>query len=211
MPKKPRGNRAHAAAAASVAVTVRSPQGVGRGVIGSTALPEAFDVALDLNGLGLFATHQSSGTLNAAWRATGDSTAAAATWTGETSATWANLTVTSLIDECFFDTPVAGAGPVSVKIVANDDGDQVTVTFAYGAGTGVVSVLASSFTVHCTGGPPPPPPIPGQPGPSMVAVGPTSFTLPISGGSQSLASSAEVQLGADGFFTTGTLRLTPVP
>ncbi len=207
MPKKAKGNRAHAAAAAKVTVTARSPQGVGRASIGSTDLPEAFDVALDLNGVGRFATHEATGTLNAAWRAAGAGTAQ---WTGATSAVWANLTVTSKLDGCFYDTPVAGSGPVSVTIVANDDGDAVTVTFAYGAGTGVVAVLQSSFTVHCEGGPPPPPPIPGQPGPSLVAVGPTSFTLPITGGAQPLASAADVQLGGEGFFTTGTLRLTPV-
>ena len=206
MPKT-KGKRAHIAAAAKVAVTARSPQGVGRASIGTNDLPEAYDVALDLDGRGIFATHEATGTLNATWRAASDGTGR---WAGGTSAVWANLAVTSKIDDCSYDTPVAGTGPVAVTVVANDRGDAVTVTFDYGTGTaGFASVLQSTFTVRCSGDPPPPP-IPGQPGPSLVGVGPTSFTLPITGGAQPLLTTSEVQSGGDGFFTTGTLRLTPV-
>ncbi len=209
MPRKAKGSRARAAAAAKVAVTVRSKQGIGRASIGSTDIPDAYDVALDLNGLGRFATHDATGTMNATWQAKRDDAAGAVRWTGGARTAWANLAATTKTPGCPLDTPVDGAGTLSVTVVANDKGDAVTVTLGYGAGTvGAASVLQSSFTVRCDGDPPPPP-VPGMPGPSLVDLGPLTFTLPITGGTQALATGPEVQDGGDGFFTTGTLKLTP--
>ena len=51
-----------------------------------------------------------------------------------------------------------------------------------------------------------PPPIPGQPGPALIGIGPTSFELPAEGGSQPITGG--VQDGGDGFFNDGVLTVT---
>lgn len=192
-----------------VGVTATSPEGRATSAIDSFALPAAFDVVLHVDGLANFATHSSTGSIDVAFQATRDPASEAVRWAGTATATWANLAVTSKTD-CSYDTPVTAPGPVTVTIDPDAAGEQGSVTFGYGTGTaGAGSVLATSWTVHCPGDPPPPP-IDGQPGPSLVAFGPTTFTVPLTGGTQALTTGSGVQDGGEGFFSSGTMRITPV-
>ena len=162
------------------------------------ALSETYEVTLDVNGSGRFATHDASGTMHAVLlaRRSGDA------WTASGPLQWQNVAFTSKI-ECPYVSTIVPTITWSVKIT--DAGDKLTVTWSR---EGNDSPTAS---VDCPpGGPddPDPPPIPGQPGTALVNAGPESFTLPYTGGAVPI--SGVVQDGGDGFFNQGTIKVTPI-
>jgi hypothetical protein len=155
-----------------------------------------YRVVLDDQETGHFATNDATGHL------TGTLTPAAVDgsdpqrWTASAPVSWADLTSTSKIGECFYDNPVSGGSwTATISAPAND---QIHVELSFTAETLV------TWTVNCEGGAS----IPGQAGVSPVGMTPRSFDLPAGGGVQPLSGS--VQDGGDGFFTNGTLTVTPV-
>lgn len=198
MPAKGKGSRARAAANASVSITGLSERGRAKGSIGSDEVPEAYDVAIDVQGEGRFATHDATGTLRATIVATRQGGDGAPRWRGTVASGWTDLSATSKIPDCSYGSPVSSGG-LAAEIAATDDGERVTVT--WGA-DGEQQGLTATFTVSCENGS-----VAGQPGPSLVGIGPEAFTLPLAGGTQAVGGG--VTLGADGFFNTGTVTLTP--
>jgi hypothetical protein len=105
---------------------------------------------------------------------------------------WANIQFTPKI--CSFINPVAG-GTWSVTITEQPN-DMIDVDYSFDAATLVTA------SVLC----PPAGPIPGEPGPSMVGVAPTSFLMPSSGGTGAVGGGFVD--GGDGFTHSGTLVVT---
>ena len=200
MPAKGKGSQVRAAAAkGSVAITGLSERGRARGTVGSDEVPETFEVAFDVRGEGRFATHDATGTFRSTVlaRRQDDGT----TWKGSAQAAWSDLGATSKVSRCSYASPLSG-GTLGVELTRTGESTvKVTWTTPDGAG------LASSFTVTCTFPPNPPAVVAGQPGPSLVPLRPESVTLPITGGSRPLTGS--ITVGGDGFFTNGTLTVTP--
>ena len=162
------------------------------------ALSETFEVTLDVNGAGHFATHDASGTVHSVLlaRRSGDE------WTGSGPLQWQSIGFTPKTD-CPYVDVIAPAITWSVKIA--DAGDHLAVTWS---GDGNDATTAS---VDCPpSGPhdPDPPPIPGQPGTALINTGPGTFTLPYTGGTMPI--SGGVQDGGDGFFNDGTITVKPV-
>jgi hypothetical protein len=158
------------------------------------ALSETFEVTLDVGGQGRFATHDSAGTMHAVLlaRRTGDE------WTASGPLQWANVTFTSKTDCAYVGVLVPA---ITWSVTITDAGNGLSLAWTRGGNDNVTA------SVDCPGDPDPPP-IPGQPGPSLVAIGPVSFPLPYTGGTTAL--SGVVQDGGDGFFNTGTIKVRPV-
>jgi hypothetical protein len=159
------------------------------------ALSETFEVTLDANGAGRFATHDATGTMHSVLlaRRSGEE------WTAQGPLQWQNVSFTSKSECAYVDIVVPAIG-WSVKIT--DAGDQLMVAWTP---DGNDSTTAS---VDCPGDPYDPPPIPGQPGPSLINTGPASFPLPYAGGT--MAISGGVQDGGDGFFNDGAITVKPL-
>ena len=162
------------------------------------ALSETYEVTLDVNGSGRFATHGATGTMHAVLmaRRSGDA------WIASGPLQWQNVAFTSKT-ECPYVSVVIPTITWSVKIT--DAQDQLAVEWSR---EGNDSTTAS---VDCPpGGPddPDPPPIPGQSGTALLNAGPGSFTLPYTGGVVPV--SGVVQDGGDGFFNQGTIKVTPI-
>jgi hypothetical protein len=162
------------------------------------ALSETFEVTLDVNGAGHFATHDASGTMHSVLlaRRSGDE------WTASGPLQWQNVGFTSKI-ACPYVDMVGPAITWSVNIA--DAGDGLTVTWSRDGND------TATASVDCPpGGPddPDPPPIPGQVGTSLVNTGPATFTLPYAGGTTPI--SGIVQDGGDGFFNDGTINVKPI-
>jgi hypothetical protein len=155
-----------------------------------------YKVVLDDHETGHFATNDATGHL------TGTLTPAAVTgsdpqrWTAGAPVNWADLTSIFNGGECFYNNPVSG-GSWTATITALPN-DQIHVELSFTAETVV------TWTVNCEGGVS----IPGQAGVSPVGMTPRSFDLPAGGGTQPLSGS--VAFDGDGFFTNGTLTVTPV-
>jgi hypothetical protein len=162
------------------------------------ALSETFEVTLDVNGAGHFATHDASGTMHAVLlaRRSGDE------WTASGPLQWQNVGFTPKT-ECPYVDMVVPAITWSVNIA--DAGDGLTVTWSRDGND------TTTASVDCPpGGPddPDPPPIPGQVGTSLVNTGPGTFTLPYTGGTTPI--SGIVQDSGDGFFNDGTINVKPI-
>ncbi len=137
-----------------------------------------------------FATHSATATLGGSLVAV--ETASPGTWTASGPVQWSNIQFTPKI--CSFVNPVAG-GTWSVSITEQPN-DMIDVDYSFDAATLVTA------SVVC----PPAGPIPGEPGPSMVGVAPTSFLMPSSGGTGAVGGGFVD--GGDGFTHSGTLVVT---
>jgi hypothetical protein len=154
-----------------------------------------YTVTLDDHETGHFATNDATGHLTGTLMpaAVDGSDPQRLTATGPVS--WADLTSTSKTD-CFYDSPLSGGSwTATISALPND---QIHVELDFTADTLV------TWTVNC----PPGASIPGQAGVSPMGMTPRSFDLPAGGGTQPLSGS--IQDGGDGFFTNGTLTVTPV-
>lgn len=141
-----------------------------------------------------FATHDASATLGGTLTLQPVTGSTPQRWTDLAPVTWSAITATAKIDCSYVDPTAAGTWSVTITDVG---GDRIRVELGFSSETTV------SFTVLC----PDAPPIHGQPGPRPVGLGPLSFELPAGGGVQPLSGS--VAQGADGFFSNGTLTVTP--
>jgi hypothetical protein len=198
MPAKGKGSRARAAATASVAITGLSELGRARGRVGSDEIPEAYDVRIQIQGQGRFATHDASGTLDVTVLAPRQGEEAR--WTGTAQAAWTDVGAASKTD-CSYGSPVSG-GPIEVTVTLAGD-DAVSVTWGpQGDGNGLLATLTATCPAD-----PRPAVIAGQAAVGLVGISEGPFRLPLGGGSQAL--SGGVTTGSDGFFNTGTLTLTP--
>jgi hypothetical protein len=157
------------------------------------ALSETFEVTLDVSGQGRFATHDAAGTMHAVLlaRRTGDE------WTASGPLQWMNVAFTPKLDCTYVDVLVP---QITWSVKITDAGNGLSLAWTRSGNDGVTA------SVDCPGDPDPPP-IPGQPGPSLVAIDPVSFPLPYAGGTTAL--SGGVQDGGDGFFNTGTIKVRP--
>jgi len=165
-------------------------------------LSDVYEVTLDVNGRGDFATHNGSGTLHAVLRARRPD-AKAKRWTGEGALQWGDLAVATKIPECPLVSPVAPAITWTATIALTPTG-ELEVTW------GPSGNEMATATVDCVPsgpGEPDPPPIPGMPIVSLLNTGPLTFTVPPEGGTQAL--SGEVVSDGDGFRDSGTITVKP--
>ncbi|HMJ35800.1 MAG TPA: hypothetical protein VK501_17990 [Baekduia sp.] len=152
-----------------------------------------YTVTLDDRETGRFATHDATGHL------TGTLTTAAVEgsnpqqWTASAPVTWTDVTATPKLDCSYVDPQYGGAWTATITAVG-DDRIQVELDF-----TAQTLVL---WTVVCEKAS-----VPGQAGTSPLGMAPRTFELPAGGGTQTLGGS--VESGGDGFFTNGTLTVTP--
>jgi hypothetical protein len=155
-----------------------------------------YTVTLDDHETGHFATNDATGHLTGTLAPAAVAGSDPQRWTASGPVSWADLTSTFNGGECFYDNPVSGGSwTATISALAND---QIHVELSFTAETLV------TWTVNCEGGAS----IPGQAGVSPVGMTPRSFDLPAGGGTQPLSGS--VQDGGDGFFTNGTLTVTPI-
>ncbi len=160
-------------------------------------LTDAYELRLDVNGSGNFGTHSATGKLLTTLTARG----ANGHWEGAAPMQWTNIAFMSKV-QCPLLDPVSIATDWKATITQSAK-DQITVTWSF-----VGSDIATG-TIDC----PPddnkydPPPIPGMPALSLMTAGPGSFTLPLSGGAQTV--SGGVMGGADGFWNSGTIVVRP--
>ncbi len=166
------------------------------------ALPRAekeecgFTVSLNVNGRGVYATHDASGQMSVTVTTTqvGDGA-----WHGEAPAAWTGLSFRPK-NECALVSPMSG-GTFLVDLVLTEAG-MLNVQWH-------VDRSIATASVDC----PPsgefdPPPIPGLPGPGLPGAGAPSFELPAAGGSPALTGG--VQDGGEGFFNDGVLTVTRI-
>jgi hypothetical protein len=154
-----------------------------------------YTVALNVNGRGVFATHDATGQIAVTVPANEVGEGA---WHAQAPAPWTNLVFTTK-HECGYVDPVS-SGTFMADLTL-DDG-MLNVRWHVDLGIATASV-------DC----PPdgeldPPPIPGQAGPGLVGATPMSFQLPATGGSQAITGG--VQDGGEGFFNDGVLTVTRV-
>lgn len=154
-----------------------------------------YRVVLDDHETGHFATNDATGHLTGTLMPAAVAGSDPQRWTASGPVSWAELTSTSKTD-CFYNNPVSGGiWTATISAAAND---KIHVELDFTAETLV------TWTVNC----PPGAAIPGQAGVSPVGMTPRSFDLPAEGGTQPLSGS--VAFDGDGFFTNGTLTVTPV-
>lgn len=166
-------------------------------------LSDTYEVTIDVRGQGNFATHATSGVLQATLKAR-RANRKAQTWTQTGPIAWTPPAIVSKT-ECAYIAPVVPTVAWTVTLTVAGE-DRLTVAW------GVDASDMSTASVDCPpSGPkdPDPPPIPGQPGTALLNTGPTSFVLPFAGGVEQLR--GEVSDGGDGFFNTGTMTVKPGP
>jgi hypothetical protein len=153
-----------------------------------------YTVTLDDTETTNFATHDSSAKLGGTLTLKAVDGSTPQRWTDLAPVTWSDITVTSKIPCDFVDPVGAGTWSATITDIGND---RIRVDLDFSSETVVL------YTLLC----PDAPPIHGEPGPRPVALSPRSFELPAGGGVQPLSGS--LTLGSDGFFTNGTLTVTP--
>lgn len=166
-------------------------------------LSDSYDVTLDVNGAGNFATHSSGATMRATLT-TRRANRKATTWTRTGPIAWGGVTFASKTQCPYIDPVIPAIDWTATLEVAGKDRLKVT--------WGVSGNDTTTASIDCPPdgpGDPDPPPIPGQPGTALLTTGPTSFELPFAGGRQPI--SGDVSDGGDGFFTTGTIVVKPGP
>jgi hypothetical protein len=166
---------------------------------------ERYEVTLALQSTADFATHSSSGSLNAtltATRSTATSAGSAATFTASGPLSYEGLTFASKITDCSYASQLSVAATWTVTVEQTPT-DRLKVTWQTG-GNGP----SATATVTCTDPGPPPTTFstPGQPGVSLLQPTPTTFELPLDGGQQAIGGG--FQSGGDGYTHTGTMTVT---
>jgi hypothetical protein len=143
---------------------------------------------------GRFATHDATGDLTGTLAPSAVDGSSPQRWTASGPVTWSNLTATPKLD-CSYVDPVSGGAWTATITDAGNGRIQVALDF-----TADTKVL---WTVACENGS-----VPGQVGVTPLGMAPRTFDMPAEGGVQPLSGSFES--GGDGFFTSGTLTVTPV-
>lgn len=166
-------------------------------------LSDTYEVTLNAQGRGNFATHSATGTMQATLKAR-RANRKAKTWTRTGPIAWANPAFSSKTN-CAYISPVIPTVQWTVTLeVAGDN--LLKVNWGLDAN----DMTTASIDCPPSGkDDPDPPPFPGQPGTALINTGPASFTLPFAGGTQPIT--GEVADGADGFFNTGTMVVKPGP
>lgn len=165
-------------------------------------LSNTYEVTLDVSGEGRFATHSGSGAIHQVVRAT-RAVPATHVWTASGPLQWGNLGFVSKTPPCVMIDPIA---PLVAWHVRLEDVGAGALKVEWGV-DGNDGATASLDCPPDGAGDPDPPPQPGLPGPGLYTTGPGAFTLPYAGGTQAL--SGTVQDGGDGFFDSGSLKVTP--
>jgi hypothetical protein len=165
-------------------------------------LSDVYEVTLDVNGEGRFATHSATGAIHMTlparrndpgrqvWRATGP-------------LQWSGVAFATTIDQCPLIDYVIPTINWSVTILDAGEG-QLLVTWTRDGNDGATA------SVDCRPDDPgdaDPPPIPGMVGVSLLNTAPEAFHVPYAGGVQAV--SGVVADGGDGFFNTGSITVTP--
>jgi hypothetical protein len=152
-----------------------------------------YTVTLDDRETGRFATHDATGHLTGTLQTAAVEGSDPQKWTASAPVSWTDLTATSKTDCSYADPQAGGAWTATITAVADD---RIRVELEFTAQTLV------TWTVVCEGGS-----VRGQAGTSPLGMAPRSFELPAAGGTQPVGGS--VADGGDGFFTDGTLTVTP--
>ena len=165
-------------------------------------LSDVYEVTLDVSGEGRFATHTATGSIHTTLRARRNAPGRKV-WRATGPLQWAGVGIATKIAECPYVDYVIPTINWSVTILDAGDGElQVAWTR-----DGNDSVTASVDCRPSGPGDPDPPPIPGQPGVALLNSGPEAFSVPYAGGVQAVSGS--VSQGADGFFNSGSITVTP--
>jgi hypothetical protein len=165
-------------------------------------LSDVFEVTLDVNGEGRFATHSGTGAIHTTLRAR-RTEPGREVWRATGPLRWAGVGFATKIGECPLIDYVIPTINWSVTIL-DAGGGQLQVTWTRDGNEGATA------SVDCRpGGPgePDPPPIPGMPGVALLITGPEAFNVPYAGGVQAV--SGVVSDGSDGFFNSGSITVTP--
>jgi len=165
-------------------------------------LSDVFEVTLDVDGEGRFATHSGTGAIHATLRARRNDPGRHV-WRATGPLRWSGVTFATNIAECPMTSFVVPTISWSATILDAGDG-QLQVTWARDGNEGTT---ASVDCAPSGPGDPDPPPIPGMPGTALLNTGPESFLVPYTGGGQAL--SGIVAGAGDGFFNTGSITVTP--
>ena len=162
-----------------------------------------YDINLNLHTDANFATHTSSGNLNATLTATGSKVGkspprvfTATTTAGYQDVTWASKT------DCSYATEPATTGTIGFTLTITPAG----LLHVVWTGSGELRTLG---TATCPAPPAPPAVIPGQPGPSLMLPTPQEFDLPVDGGQQTVGGGFTG--GGDGWTHSGTIIIARHP
>jgi len=162
-----------------------------------------YTVALDDMETGDFATHKVTAKLTGTLKTTpvaGD----AAKWSASAPVTWTPISAESKIEYCWLEDPKA-SGVWTAEITASTP-DTITVRIDFSADTQLTYTYVSDPPPDESGDPPRTD-TPGMAGASPVAFAPREFTLPRSGGTQTIF--GELKDEGDGFTSSGTVTVTP--
>jgi hypothetical protein len=165
-------------------------------------LSDVFEVTLDVNGEGRFATHSGTGAIHTTLRARRNEPGRQV-WRATGPLQWTGVGFATNIAECPLIDPVIPTINWSVTILDAGDG-QLQVTWTRDGNEGTTA----SVDCRPSGpGDPDPPPIPGMPGVALLNTGPEAFNVPYAGGVRAV--SGIVSDGTDGFFNSGSITVTP--
>ncbi len=157
-----------------------------------------YDVTLALTTNAEFATHSSTGAINATLTTSGS---AAGPFTASGPMSYANVTFSSKIAECHYEDTVLNPLTLTVTI-KKVEGGNIEVTWDAAA-----NGVSTTATVVCID---PGPPVridrvPGMAGVNLLTPSPTTFELPPDGGQ--VAIGGGFQSGGDGWAHTGTVTV----
>lgn len=166
-------------------------------------LSDTYDVTINVQGRGNFATHSTTGTMQATLQAR-RANRKATTWTRTGPIAWADPTFSSKT-ECAYINPIVPTVQWTATLAVAGE-NRLKVDWDLNSN----DMTTASIDCPPSGkDDPDPPPIPGQPGTALINTGPASFVLPFAGGTQPISGS--VADGAEGFFNTGTIVVKPGP
>ncbi|MBJ7330860.1 MAG: hypothetical protein JHC95_13245 [Solirubrobacteraceae bacterium] len=161
----------------------------------------SYTFELNDNETGTFATHEAAGVLNVKRTLEAVPGSKPVRFTADSvGITWVNPTAVSKVPPCTYISPTQN-GRLTVSAVQTGD-DALTVTMSF---TGDSSVL---WTVSCPSPDGPPAEVPGQLGVSVLAMQPTTFTVPLAGGVQPIGGAVEYE--GYSIRSNGTVTIKPV-